>query len=96
MTEQDILLLALAPELDLKYETLYGYLNNDVTRRWPTHDLALRLFAKDEEQKVSVRRCLAPGARCLRGSFAIDLVGAATSFIITAFYRLRPCFCITC
>src|SRR6516225_8420045 len=36
-TEQDILLLALAPELDLKYETLYGYLNNDVTRKWPTH-----------------------------------------------------------
>src|SRR6266496_732181 len=62
MTEQDILLLALAPELDLKYETLYGYLNNDVTRKWPTQDLALRLFAKDEEQKVSVRRCLAPGA----------------------------------
>jgi hypothetical protein len=61
-TEQDILLLALAPELDFKYETLYGYLNNDVTRKWPTHDLALRLFAKDEEQKVSVRRCLAPGA----------------------------------
>jgi hypothetical protein len=62
VTEQDILFLALAPELDLKYETLYGYLNNDVTRKWPTHDLALRLFAKDEEQKVSVRGCLAPGA----------------------------------
>jgi AAA+ superfamily predicted ATPase len=60
--EQDILLLALAPELDLKYETLYGYLNNDVTRKWPTHDLALRLFATHEEQKVRLRRCLAPGA----------------------------------
>jgi ATP-dependent 26S proteasome regulatory subunit len=60
--EQDILLLALAPELDLKYETLYGYLNNDVTRKWPTHDLALRLFATNEEQKVRLRRCLAPGA----------------------------------
>jgi hypothetical protein len=62
MSEQDILLLALAPELDLKYETLYGYLNNDVTRKWPTQDLALRLFSRDEEHKVSVRRCLAPGA----------------------------------
>src|SRR5258705_13897051 len=38
-TEQDILLLAVAPELDLKYQTLYGYLNNDVTRKWPTLDL---------------------------------------------------------
>src|SRR6266496_1308357 len=57
-TEQDILLLALAPELDLKYETLYGYLNNDVTRKWPTHDLALRLFASNAEEKIRVRRCL--------------------------------------
>lgn len=45
--EQDVLLLALAPEFDLKYETIYGYLNNDVTRKWPTRDLALRLFASN-------------------------------------------------
>jgi hypothetical protein len=43
--EQDVLLLALAPEVDLRYETLYAYLNNDITRKWPTCDLALRLFA---------------------------------------------------
>src|SRR3982750_3593682 len=43
--EQDLLLVALGPELDLKYETLYGYLNNDVTRKWPTQDLAIRLLA---------------------------------------------------
>jgi DNA polymerase III delta prime subunit len=55
--EQDILLVALAPELDLKYETLYAYLNNDVTRKWPTNDLALRLL-DDDDQKTSVRRCL--------------------------------------
>jgi hypothetical protein len=45
--ERDVLLLALAPELDVKYETLYAYLNNDVTRKHPTADLALRLFARD-------------------------------------------------
>lgn len=42
-TEADILLITLAPELNLKYETLYAYLNNDVTRKWPTIDLAARL-----------------------------------------------------
>jgi hypothetical protein len=41
--ECDVLLLALALEVDLKYETLYGYLNNDVTRKFPTVDLALRV-----------------------------------------------------
>ena len=42
LIEQDILLLAVAPEIDLKYETLFAYLNNDITRKWPTFDLALR------------------------------------------------------
>ena len=44
--EQDILLLAVAPELDLKYETLFAYLNNDITRKWPTFGLALRTSAR--------------------------------------------------
>jgi ATPase family associated with various cellular activities (AAA) len=61
-TEQDILLLAVAPEIQLKYETLYAYLNNDVTRKWPTCDLALRLFSSDLEHAISVRRCLMPDA----------------------------------
>jgi hypothetical protein len=42
--EVDLLLLALAPELSVKYETIFGYLNNDVTRKYPTLDLALRTF----------------------------------------------------
>ena len=42
--EEDLILIALAPDLDLKYETLYAYLNNDITRKWPTVDLAQRLL----------------------------------------------------
>ncbi|MBN1439691.1 MAG: ATP-binding protein [Anaerolineales bacterium] len=41
--EREALLIALAPEFDGKYETLYAYLNNDVARRWPTVDLVRRL-----------------------------------------------------
>jgi ATPase family associated with various cellular activities (AAA) len=40
----DVLLLALAPDLDPAYATLIAYLNDDVRRRWPTADLARRLF----------------------------------------------------
>ena len=39
-----VLALALAPETDQKYATLIAYLNDDVRRRWPTIDLACRLF----------------------------------------------------
>jgi SpoVK/Ycf46/Vps4 family AAA+-type ATPase len=46
--QTDFLLIALAPDFDLKYETLYAYLNNDVTRKWPTVDLALRLTSRAE------------------------------------------------
>ncbi|MEP6832321.1 MAG: ATP-binding protein [Gemmatimonas sp.] len=41
----DVLVLALAPELNLKYQTIYAYLNDAVTKKFPTRDLALRLFA---------------------------------------------------
>jgi len=37
------IMVALAPEIDIKYQTLYAYLNNDVTRKTPTVDLLLRL-----------------------------------------------------
>ncbi len=42
--DQDTLLLCLASALDLRYERLYGFLQDDVTRKRPTVDLALSVF----------------------------------------------------
>jgi hypothetical protein len=39
-----LLLLALAPEYDSAYERVFGYLHDDVTRRRPTVELAVRLL----------------------------------------------------
>ncbi|KUJ64156.1 ATPase [Streptomyces albus subsp. albus] len=39
----EILLIALLPDLDDRFESFYGYLNDDVTRRRPTIGLALGL-----------------------------------------------------
>ncbi len=41
----DALLICLAPHLDLRYERLYAYLQDDMTRKWPTVDLILNLLA---------------------------------------------------
>ena len=41
--EVELLLVALAPDLDGRLEGVYGYLNDDVTRRRPTIGLALEL-----------------------------------------------------
>jgi hypothetical protein len=39
----ELLLVALAPDVDSRFEQFYGYLNDDVTRRRATVGLALRL-----------------------------------------------------
>ena len=40
----DILLICLAPELDNRYERLYAYLQDDVTRKRPSVDLVFNLL----------------------------------------------------
>ena len=63
--ETDALFIALAPELDLKYETLFAYAQNDATRRLPTVDLVLKLACPTFESHLHHRRALAPDARLL-------------------------------
>ncbi|MGH7848266.1 MAG: hypothetical protein ACREQW_24265, partial [Candidatus Binatia bacterium] len=90
--EQDILLLAVAPEIDLKYETLFAYLNNDITRKWPTFDLALRIGASIAEQRSDVRRCLLPEAK-LFSSGLLQPISSATdrrSWLSTGFSAAPP------
>jgi len=68
--EIDVVLLALALEIHPKYEMLFAYLNNDVTRKWPTCDLALRLFAPETTSEVGslsqLRRFLLPHSQLFR------------------------------
>ncbi|MER5361108.1 ATP-binding protein [Streptomyces sp. NPDC002785] len=39
----DLLMVAMAPDIDIRFERLYGYLNDDLNRRRPTIGLALEL-----------------------------------------------------
>lgn len=39
----ELLLVAMAPDIDARFESLYGYLNDDLTRRRPAIGLALEL-----------------------------------------------------
>ncbi len=51
----DVVLIVLAPEIDLRYERLYAYLQDDVTRRRPSVDLALNLLCTTFEDKLAHR-----------------------------------------
>ena len=62
----DLLLIAIAPELDLRYERLYAYLQDDVTRRRPSVDLALNLLCSDATEKLSWRSHFASDAPLIR------------------------------
>jgi AAA+ superfamily predicted ATPase len=53
--EVDCLLLCLAIELDLKYERLYAYIHNDVTKKSPTVDLILQLLCSTPEERNQAR-----------------------------------------
>jgi hypothetical protein len=53
--ELDVVLIAVAPEIDLRYERVYGYLQDDVTRRRPTVDLSLDLVSRTAEEKLANR-----------------------------------------
>ena len=90
--EQDLLLLAVAPEIDLKYETLFAYLNNDITRKWPTFGLALRVVARFTEQRTEVRRCLSPEAKLITSGLLqpVNAAGDRRSWLATAFAAAPP------
>jgi AAA+ superfamily predicted ATPase len=60
----DILLAALVPDLDTRFERLYGYLNDDVTRRRATVGLALEIGAA-RPTSAAARARLVPGAPLL-------------------------------
>jgi SpoVK/Ycf46/Vps4 family AAA+-type ATPase len=71
--EIETILICLAPEIDLKYERLFGYLHDDVTKRRPSVDLALNLLSRSIEDKIAARRYFAATA-ALRRHRLLDLV----------------------
>jgi hypothetical protein len=64
--ELDALLVALAPELDMRYERLYAYLQDDVSRRRPSVDLVLNLLTASPTEKAAKREAFAQSGALLR------------------------------
>jgi len=64
--DRDALLLAAAPELDIRYERLYAYLQDDVTRKKPSVDLILNLLCSSVQEKLEMRARFSRSARLLR------------------------------
>jgi SpoVK/Ycf46/Vps4 family AAA+-type ATPase len=58
----DVVLACLAAEIDLRYEKLYAYLQDDVTKRRPSVELVIRLLNPPECDLLQARRRFLPAA----------------------------------
>ncbi|MCU1670253.1 MAG: ATPase central domain protein [Blastococcus sp.] len=61
--ELDLLLLAMAPQLDVRYGELFGCLQGDPARHRPTVSVALGLLGLTPAQRVVARQVLTPTSR---------------------------------
>jgi AAA+ superfamily predicted ATPase len=61
-----VLLVALAPEIDRRYEQLVAYLHDDAGRPWPTVDLVLNLLCPDLATRVAARTRFSADAPLVR------------------------------
>lgn len=71
--ELECLLVCAAPDVDRRFERVFGYLNDDVSLRYPSVDLLVRLLAPRAERGYHVGR-LAPDSKLAR--FALLLPAA--------------------
>jgi ATP-dependent 26S proteasome regulatory subunit len=58
----DVVLACLAVEVDLRYEKLYAYLQDDVTKKRPSVDLIVHLLAPPNHDVLQARRHFLPTA----------------------------------
>jgi SpoVK/Ycf46/Vps4 family AAA+-type ATPase len=61
-----IAVLALAPDVDLRYERIYGYLQDDVTRKRPGMDLVAGLLCADVAQRAALLARFNPQSPLMR------------------------------
>jgi SpoVK/Ycf46/Vps4 family AAA+-type ATPase len=90
--ERDVVLVCLAHELDPRYGRLYAYLQDDVTRRRPTVNLALNLFVRSFEEKVT-KRARFSASGCLLAHRIVALVnpeGRTEASLLDQEIRLDP------
>jgi MoxR-like ATPase len=84
----DVVLIALAPELDLGYERLFAYLHDDVTRKRPSVDLALHLLCRSLDGRFASRARFGAGAPLLRHRLIQLVADSATAPRLTHALKL--------
>ena len=88
--ETDALLMVLAPELDPRYERLFAYLQDDVTRKRPSVDLVLNLLTGSFSEKLSLRELFTDSGTLLGNQLLNIFVDANAKEATLLAHYLRP------
>jgi hypothetical protein len=88
--ERDVILICLGVELDLRYERLYAYLQDDVTKKRPTVDLVGRLLGVSVESRLAQRLAFEAHAPLLRWDLVTihDDPGARRPVLLARYLKL--------
>jgi len=62
----DVILVCLLPELELNYQRVYAYLQDDVTKKNPSVDFVLRLLCDSFDDRLKAREAFSPEAPLLK------------------------------
>lgn len=85
----DLLLVCLAPAIDRRYERVYAFLQDDVTRRQPTVYFALHLLGQSWQQRIALLQRLGDEAPLIRDSILIPYTESGASFAAFSNHLLR-------
>ncbi len=85
--EIDALLVCLAPELDMRYEKLYSYFQNDVTRKRPSVDLVIKLLCYSTEERLWARDIFSQDATLIKNRL-VYLIGEEQVPLLSKFLKV--------
>ncbi|MGA7410474.1 MAG: ATP-binding protein [Bryobacteraceae bacterium] len=94
--ERDAILICLAPELRRKYDRLYAFVQDDITRKRPSVDLVLQLLCNNEAHRWNARCIFSEGATLLRAGLlekVSDPHSPSGSSGLAEFLKLDPRMC---
>ncbi|HEX2926965.1 MAG TPA: ATP-binding protein [Ruminiclostridium sp.] len=64
--EEKCLIACIAPELDHGYEKIYGYLEDDSSKKSPSINLLMKMFLSSEEERIEARKSFSAQAPLVR------------------------------
>jgi SpoVK/Ycf46/Vps4 family AAA+-type ATPase len=94
--ELEVVVICLAPELRRKYDRLYAYLQDDITRKRPSVNLALELLCESETERWQALRFFSEGAPLLRAGLLLqveDPHSPSGTSGLARFLKLAPRIC---